>query len=609
MKKSFRIILWGIFLIFTAFILFLLYGIFIPVEIPNDKITMYDTYQNVIYESNSTHDLSIEDCPSFIKEAIVDVEDKRFYSHLGFDLLRMGKSLYTNIKSGEIVEGGSTITQQYAKNLFLNNRQTIERKVNEFFLSLQIEMQYTKDEILEGYINSIYYGHGIYGFQNASRFYFGKEVQDLSKAEIALLIGIPNGPSYYSPILNKENALLKRNQILSLLYKDDLLTEKEYANAIKEEILLDDKNYTIENEKNYYIDAVLNELSTKNYNGDLKIYTYFDETAQNALSSSIETYNTISSLETSGIIVEPYTGNIVAMQGGNDYTISSFNRALFAKRQIASTIKPLLYYCALEQGFNPSSTFLSTATTFTLEDGTTYTPENYNKYYPNKDISMVHAISTSDNIYAVKTHLFLGMETLQEALLSFDIESEANPSLALGTVNLSIKDLSYIYNTFASEGYLIKPSSISMITSENEILYKREIQPKQLLDRNITLILNQMLTSTYDNNNIDGVYPTLYGNKTKVKTAVKSGTSLWDTWAIGFNPYYTVGIWNGYDDNTEMGKEEYSISKNIWQNCFDALMENKKEVWYEPSSKIERKVIDPISGKESSSGSEYWYLK
>lgn len=609
MKKSFRIILWGFFILFTIFVILLLYGLCIPVEIPASKITIYDIHQNVLYESNSIHDLSIEDCPSFIKEAIVDVEDKRFYSHLGFDLLRIGKSLYTNIKNQDIVEGGSTITQQYAKNLFLNNRQTLNRKINELFLSLQIEMQYSKEEILEGYINSMYYGHGIYGFQNASKFYFGKEIQNLSTAEIALLIGIPNGPSYYSPIIDIEKAKTKRNQILSLLYKDGLLEKEEYLKAKQEEIILENKDYKVESEKNYYIDTVLNEVSTLSLEEDLSIYTYYDDKAQEALSSAIRNYNTIPSLESSGIIVEPYSGNIVAIQGGNDYTISSFNRALFAQRQIASTIKPLLYYCALEQGFTPSSTFLSTATTFILEDGSTYTPENYNKYYPNKDISMVHAISTSDNIYAVKTHLFLGMDTLTEALSAFAIKSEMNPSLALGSVNLSIKELSYIYNTFASEGYLIKPSCISLITSKNEIIYEREVKPKLLLNRDITLILNQMLTSTYDNNNIDGVYPTLYGNKTEVKTAVKSGTSLWDTWAIGFNPYYTVGIWNGYDDNSEMGKEEYAISKNIWQNCFNTIMKDKKEVWYEPSSNIESIKIDPISGKENSQGSDYWYLK
>lgn len=609
MKILRRFILCILFILATIFIIILLYALIKPIAIPNNTIHIYDKDQALIYQSSNSSDLLLSQCPSFIKEAIVQVEDKRFYSHLGFDPLRITKSLYTNIKNQSIIEGGSTITQQYAKNLFLSNHQSIDRKLYELLYSIQIEMQYSKEEILEGYMNSIYYGHGIYGFKNAASFYFDKELKDLSISEIALLIGIPNGPSYYSPILNMENATNKRNQILSLLYKDSLISKQEYKKAIKEEIQLDDKDFKKEGEMNYYVDAVLSELHEKHYEGDLSVYTYYDPNAQQALNKAVEKANTNPDLQTSGIIMQPYTGNIIALLGGNNYTISSYNRSLYAKRQIASTIKPLLYYAALTQGFTPSSTFSSEKTTFALEDGTTYSPSNYNNYYPNKEISMIHAISTSDNIYAMKTHLFLGIDTLKDALSAFGIESETNPSLALGTVNLSISQLAYIYNTFASEGYLIEPAFIHTIQKDHKTIYQRKIQPKQLLDRDTTLILNQLLTSTYDNNNIDGTYPTLYGKATKNTTAVKSGTSLWDLWAIGYNPYYTVGIWNGYDDNRELLKEEYETSKEIWRQCFNTLMKDKVEVWYEPSKHMQVKTVNPINGKEENKGSEYWYLK
>ena len=344
-------------------------------------------------------------------------------------------------------------------------------------------------------------------------------------------------------------------------------------------------------------------------NDVLYVYTYYDETAQSALSNAIKENNTNSQLQTSGIVMEPYSGNIIALQGGNEYTQSTYNRALYAKRQIASTIKPLLYYCALTQGFTPSSLFSSEKTTFTLSDGSTYSPQNYNDLYPNKEISMIHALRTSDNIFAVKTHLFLGIETLQEALASFSYESEATPSLALGTINLSIYDTTIIYNTFASEGYYIKPSCIHMIANENEILYTRNIKPKLLLDRDVTLVLNQLLTCTYDMNAIGNSYPTLYGKQTHVKTAVKSGTSNWDTWAIGYNPYYTVGIWNGYDDNSEIHKDDYEISKAIWQDCFNTLMQDKEEIWYEPTNAIVSRKVNPFTGAIDKDGSVYWYLK
>lgn len=610
MKKLGKWTLWSLFIAFSIFIVFIIYALISPLDLPDDKINIYDINNELIYQSGNESNLKIEDCDPFIKKAIVDIEDKRFYSHMGFDVRRMAKSLYTNIKSNSIVEGGSTITQQYAKNIYLSNRQSIKRKVNEFFYALKIEMRYSKDEILEGYMNSIYYGHGVYGFQNAAKFYFGKEVNDLSKGEIALLIGIPNGPSYYSPFIDKEKAIQKRNTILKKLYEDKLLSKKEYEKAKKEEIVLAEKEYEKENEKNYYIDAVLNELSGMDEKDNVDVYTYYDANAQSALSSSIkENLPDNSELQSSGIVMEPYTGNIVALQGGNDYTQSNYNRAVFSKRQIASTIKPLLYYAAITQGFTPSSQFTSEPTTFTLEDGTTYTPENYNKYYPNKEISMIHAVGMSDNIYAEKTHLFLGMDTLKSALSAFDISAEANPSLALGTVNLSIQDLSRIYNTFASEGYYIKPGYIRYVMQQDERVYERKSDPKQLLDRDATLVLNQLLTSTYDPNNADGVYPTMYGKQSDIKSSVKSGTSDWDTWVVGYNPYYTVGIWNGYDDNREMNKKEYEISKSTWRDCFNKLVKDKKEVWYEMSDNIEAIKVDPISGKEDANGSTYWYLK
>lgn len=608
--KTLRSFFLGVcFILCTLFVGLLLYTCIVPIDINTSHITIYDTHHQILYKSASTSDLALKDCPAFIQDAIVCVEDKRFFTHIGFDPLRILKSLYTNIMNASIVEGGSTITQQYAKNIFLNNKQTLTRKLKEIVLALQMEMQYSKDEILEGYMNSIYYGHGIYGFKNAASFYFNKEVDTLNLSEIALLIAIPNGPSYYSPLINIENAKGKRNQILYTLYKNKLISKDEYEQAIHSLIVLDNKEYTIENEKNYYIDVVLEQLDSMSYSGDLHVYTYYDPQVQTALSNAIKNNNPSETFQTSGIVVEPYSGNVVALQGGNNYTLSSYNRALYAKRQIASTIKPLLYYCALTQGFTPSTLFSSEETMFTLEDGSTYSPKNYNNIYPNKDISMIHALRTSDNIYAVKTHLFLGMDTLQNALEAFSFKSEANASLALGTIHLSIFDLSTIYNTFASEGYYIQPAFIDTIYDSNKVLYQRDTNLKQMLDRDTTLILNQLLTCTYDNNYIEDVYPTLYGKKPDVIAAVKSGTSNWDTWAIGYNPYYCVGIWNGYDNNQEIQKQEYEISKAIWQECFNTLMQDKSEIWYEPTNNIEIKKVHPISGKVLKDGSVYWYLR
>ncbi|NBK96691.1 MAG: penicillin-binding protein [Erysipelotrichia bacterium] len=610
MKRFLHILAWIFFALFTIFIAFLLYAIFTPIHLKDKQIIIYDKNDQIIYQNDQSNTLDIDDVDPFILKAIVDIEDKRYYSHIGFDVLRTGKALINNLANKDIVEGGSTITQQYAKNIYLDNTQSIKRKIIEFFYALRLEMHYSKKEILEGYINSIYYGHGVYGLENAATFYFGKQVNALSISEIALLIGIPNGPSYFSPYESMENAKSKRNQILKALKQDGLINQQQYQKAKAEEIQLDTKNFQKTTRKNYYINAVLEKVEAMKFSDhQLMIHTYYDEEAQSALTSAIEQSMNGQEMQSSGIIIEPYTFNILAIQGGNNFNESNYNRALYAKRQVASTIKPLLYYLALQQGFTPSSTFSSEPTTFTLNDGSTYAPENYNKSYPYQDISMIHAISTSDNIYAVKTHLFLGMDSLVSALKQFHIQAEKNPSLALGCVNLSIYNMARIYTTFASEGLYVEPAFIASIHNGEQVLYTRDSTSKQLLDRDTTLLLNQALTSTYDSKNTLNSYPTMLSKQANVITGVKSGTSDWDTWVVGFNPYYSVGIWNGYDDNRDIKKQEFETSKKIWQSTFNTLMENKQEVWYEMSDQMIAKKVDPISGKEDSEGSIYWYLK
>ena len=223
---------------------------------------------------------------------------------------------------------------------------------------------------------------------------------------------------------------------------------------------------------------------------------------------------------------------------------------------------------------------------------------------------MINAIAMSDNIFAVKTHLFLGLDTLDHALKDFGVtQSEPNASEALGCVNMSVTQLSSIYNTFASEGLYIEPSMISKITSKEKTLYERKIEPKRLLQRDETLILNQMLTATYDVKNKTYGLPSMYGSNPQVKVGVKSGTSDWDSWVMGFNPEYTIGIWSGFDDNRDLGKEYYMVSKNIFKQTFDTLYEHKDEVWYQPSDNIVIRKVNPITGENSSDGSLYWYLK
>lgn len=621
LKKLGKILFILLFLCFTILLGIYIYAYVdkLPLNDKKESITIYDKNGDIMYESNFKKNLewtSIEDIPTFIQTSFISVEDKRFYSHPGVDPIRLLKAFGNNLLHGSIVEGGSTITQQYAKNLFLTNEQTIHRKIQEFFYAARLEMQYSKEEILEGYLNTAYFGHGIYGVRAAGQYFFNKELKDLDIAETAMLIGIPNGPSIYSPFLNYENAKKRQALILQILYKNDVITQKQYDSAITEELRLAESDEMKKESGNdeYFIDAILQELKSNtsiSTDQELHVYTSYDPVAQNALQNAIEqNMKTGNELQCAGIIIEPFTSNVFALSGGRDYTLSQYNRAIHSQRQVASTIKPLLYYTALSQGFTPATTFSSQPTTFQVGNEE-YEPHNYNDSYPYREISMINAISVSDNIYAVKTHLFLGTATLHNALLDFGIDqSQENPSEALGTVNMSVLELGRIYNTFASEGLYKKPNFIQKIMDgKQNILFEETEQAKRLLDRDTTLILNQALTSTYDVKNQTKAYPTMAGYAPKVRVGVKSGTSDWDAWTVGFNPQYTVTIWTGFDDNRILEKEFYDIDKSIFQDTFNALYEDEKGPWYQVSNEIEERYVDPISGKPSSNGSPYWFMK
>ena len=617
MKKAAKITAWILFILVSAILLIYTYALIAPLSLSEQRhhITLYDRNGDILYESNFGEDMEwtdLEDIPQQVQDAFVAVEDRRFYLHMGVDPIRIVSALRNNMHS-DTLQGGSTITQQYAKNLFLTNEQTLQRKIEEFFYAVRLEMHYSKADILEGYLNTLYFGHGIYGISEASSYYFGKDMDELSAGELGMLVGVVNGPGAFSPYLHYENAISRQQTVLQVLKDEQVIDEAEYEKAMNEElVILDHRDDEQEDDiRAYYIDAVLAELSAMNLTKDqLDVYTYFDPQASRALYLSLqENLGSDSEMQAAAVILEPFTDHILAMAGGKSYTESQYNRALHAERQIASTIKPLLYYCALQQGFTPSTTFISQPTTFQLGDNETYAPGNYGDQYPYREISMINAIGMSDNIYAVKTHLFLGTQTLQHALAQYGITADDNASLALGTVSLNVCELASIYNSFASEGLYAQPQLISGIRSKETWIMQDETQMKQLLKRDETLMLSQLLTATYDPKNITYAYPSMLGSAPDVPTAVKSGTSDWDSLCAGYNPQYTLVIWSGYDDNRTLEKADMSHARKIFQAAFDRLYEGREGPWYERPDTLEERRVDPVSGEPSSQGSVYWYKK
>lgn len=595
-----------------------------------NNITLYDRNNKVFFTGSKDNEwANIDDISKNLIDCTIYTEDKHFYKHFGFDFFRIISALYNNITSKSTSQGASTITQQYAKNMFLDFDKTWRRKWDEAWYTLRIEANYSKDEILEGYLNTINYGHGQYGIKSAAKYYFNKDCKDLSLAEASLLAGIPKAPSRYSPIIDYNEAKKRQLIVLKNLVKNNVISKDEMEKAYNEEIkIVGDNNDKNISSINYYIDAVMDELKNneqipKNYNelGGLKIYTNFNYDVQKNLEDNIkEVFGDDYSLQTSSVVMNPDNGGIMALIGGRDYNKSTYNRAIDSKRQVGSTMKPYLYYSALENGFTASTAFKSEKTTFSIDNGKTYSPSNYNNVYGNIPISMATAVAYSDNIYAVKTHLFLGEDNLINTARRVGIKEKLDkvPSLPLGTNEINIINMAAGYAAFANQGYKVNGHLIEKVVSKNgDIIFENNNSKELVLNPSLVFILNNILTATYDPLYINYNYPTAISLNGKLKHtySLKSGTTSYDNWNIGYNKKVLCAVWVGYDDNKELTKKDYKYAQNIWYKTvenFEKDMDDK-DVWYEKPSNVVGMLVEPISGKPSVNQGEnkklMYYLK
>ncbi len=621
LKKIFKI---GLFTFLTFFIIvsgIIAYIKMSPkLEIKSaNSFLMYDNSSELFFQGSGQQEwINLDKISENLIKTTIYTEDKNFYNHHGFDYLRILKAMYVNITSKSKKEGASTISQQYAKNLFLDFDKTWERKINEMWLTLNLEVHYSKDEILEGYLNTINYGHGMYGIENAAKFYFDKSASELDLAEAAMLTGIPKSPSNYSPIVNFDLAKKRQVNILYNMLKNKVITEDEYNQAVNEElVIVGEKNYLDLANIMYYQDAVMRELKTikeipSSYleTGGIRIYTNLDMNAQKILENSVKNnLNTDKNLQVASVMMEPNSGKIIALVGGRDYNKSQYNRAYQSARQVGSTMKPLLYYAALENGFTSSTTFTSEATTFNFSNNQTYSPQNYGDQYGNKPISLATAISYSDNIYAVKTHMFLGEDALVNISKRLGITAKLDevPSLPLGTASINIIEMAAAYSAFANEGYKVQGYLISKVEDlKGNVLYERKEKRESVLNKSLTFILNNLLTSTYDASFIDYNYPTAIGiaPKIKHKLALKSGTTDTDHWSIGYNKDVVTAVWIGYDDNTNISVGDYKYSRNIWVEAMENYLKDKEDNWYKQPSNVVGVLVNPITGKPASESEE-----
>lgn len=604
---------------YTVLYLCAKYGSKIDIENSN-SIYMYDIDNNSFYEGNNGTRkwIKLEDISEDLINATIYSEDKNFYEHNGFDIPRIIKSLIVNIKEQDLQQGASTITQQYARNLFLTFEKTWKRKIKEAWYAFKLEVQYSKDEILEGYLNTINYGNGIMGIENAALYYFNKSAKDLNLAESSMLAGIPKSPDNYSPLNNEENAKQRQKEILQAMVNNGIITSEEMQDTLQVELSYNGKKDNLNlSTLMYYQDAVIKELQDLKVVSDdtiklegLKIYTSLDVEAQQALEEAIN--NNLDSdeeMQVAAVVMDPKTGGVIALAGGKDYSKSQYNRAVQSKRQVGSAMKPILYYAALENGLTAATTFLSKPTTFSLGNGLTYSPSNYGDIYPNDKITMALAIAYSDNIYAVKTHLFLGEETMIEYARKMGIKSklEANASLPLGTNELSVLEFTNAYATLANTGISVKEHLINKIEdAQGNVIYEYKNNNDRVLNKSYTYILSELLSNTYDTSLISYTSPTCASIAPKLtkKYAVKSGTTDYDLWAVGYNKDVVVGVWTGYDDNRELSSTEYKYAKNIWADTTEGYLRDKESAWYETPDNVVGVLIDVETGEVATNDSK-----
>lgn len=548
----------------------------------------------------------IEQLPPHLIQAFIAVEDKRFFDHFGLDLRRIAGAVAANLRQGALREGGSTITQQLARNLYLDHSKTFSRKIREAIYALQLELHLSKTEILEHYLNQIYFGHSTYGVEAAAQLFFNKTASELTLAESALLAGIPKGPRYYSPWLNWENAKKRQELILQLMEEQGYITPEERKKALAEPLKLAEpgEKQGGENIAPYFRDFVRQEAIEK-YGlppeafdrGGLKIYTTLDVNMQ-AIANRLmaELLPDDRPLQGALLAMDPRTGHIKAMVGGKDYNASQYNRVL-AKRQPGSAIKPILYYAALEHGFTPATLMRSEPTTFTYDEGrATYTPRNFNDQYAYADITLEEALIRSDNIYAVKTIMHLGPEVMVETLKRFGFEGEFQPlpSLALGAQNVSLLEMVKAYGALANQGLQAEPVAILRIEdAQGRVLVEAKQELKPLLKKEETFLLTHMMEHVF----LEGGTGHRVASLLHRPAAGKTGSTDTDAWMMGFTPQLVAGVWVGYDQNQLINhNNDGRLAATIWAHFIEEALAGEPPLFFPIPEGVTGAYIDPTNG-------------
>ncbi|CAI8414385.1 MAG: Penicillin-binding protein 2D [Rhodobiaceae bacterium UBA7378] len=512
---------------------------------------------------NNGAPLRYDDLPSHLVQAVVAIEDRRFFSHYGLDPRGLARAMFANLRAGRFVQGGSTLTQQLAKNVFLTPDRTFKRKVQELLLAFWMEARLSKQEIMALYFNRVYFGAGAYGVQAAAQTYFARPAQELTLPEAAILAGLLKAPSRYAPTRDPEAAVLRARQVLKAMTQTGYLAQAQADNITFEALRVSRQNGA---SAHYAVDWALEQLPgfIGRPRSDIDVITTIDpamqQAAENALNAVLTRDGAARAAGQAAVVVMTPDGAVRAIVGGRSYAKSQFNRAVQANRQPGSAFKPLVYLAGLESGLSPDQQF--TDAPFSVED---WTPRNYSEVYEG-EVTMARALAKSLNTVAVQVSEQAGRARVIEIARRLGITSRLrpHPSIALGSFEVSLLELTAAYAHFANGGYQTFPYIINAaITKSGTILYERTAPaPPRVIAAGDVAAMNNMLMRTIE----DGT-----GRRAAISgqmLAGKTGTSQnWrDAWFVGYSGALVVGVWVGNDDGAPMNKVTGSgLPAQIWR--------------------------------------------
>lgn len=549
--------------------------------LPNPQIgtasKIYDSQGKVIttlYRENRIQ-IPISQIPEITQNAFIAVEDARFYHHIGIDPVRIIAAAWNDLKAGKLVEGGSTITQQTVKTLYLSRKKTFGRKLTEALLAIQLERKYTKKQILEMYLNQIYFGQGAYGIETAAETYFDKPASKLDLAESALLAGLPKAPNTYNPFQNWEGAKQRQHIVLNRMVDTGFISRQEADQAGKEKLILKSGGPKTGNAP-YFVNEIVKYI-TENYDDGAKllfsegisVYTTLDldmqKAAEEAFSAGLAGRS--KSIDGALIAIDPADGYVKAMVGGRDFSSSKFNRAVQAHRQPGSAFKPFLYAAAMDKGYTEGSTLTCEAVEFPQGNGTVYRPTDYGTIpYHNRPFTLREALATSDNIVAVKLANEIGPSAIVDYAHRMGVKSKLRPylSLALGTSEVTPLELTSAYGTLAAQGMTTKPMMVVKIVDKNgNILEQNQPVKQRAISETTAYLVTDMLTAVLQPGGTAGSVAGIVNRP----AAGKTGTTqdYHDAWFIGYTPNLAAGVYIGYDNpNKSVGATGGTIAAPIW---------------------------------------------